>query len=180
MLHRFCPRLVVPTVTALPPEFFLSQGLTAALLDLDNTLVQWHQTAVEPAVAEWVAGLAAAGVRCCLASNTHRPGRLAELAQSLGVPFERGVAKPWGAGLRRCLARLGAAPEETAMIGDQIFTDIWGGNRCGLYTILVQPMSAREFIGTRMLSRPLEKAVLAALRRRGMLHSGTFYQSCSS
>jgi uncharacterized protein len=169
MLHRFCPRLVVPAVTALSPEFFQSQGLTAALLDLDNTLVEWHQTTVEPTVAEWVAGLSAAGVRCCLASNTHRPRRLAELAQTLGVPFELGVAKPQQAGLRRCLARVGAAPGETAMVGDQIFTDVWGGNRCGLYTILVQPISAREFLGTRIVSRPLEKAVLAVLQRRGLL-----------
>lgn len=169
MLHRFCPRVVVPSVTALPPEFFSARGLTAALLDLDNTLVQWHHSAVEPAVAEWVAALTEVGVRCCLASNTHRPRRLAALAEALDVPFELGIAKPRPAGLRRCLARVGAAPGETAMIGDQIFTDIWGGNRCGLYTILVQPMSAREFIGTRVVSRPLERAVLSLLRRRGLL-----------
>ncbi len=172
MLHRFCPRLVIPTVTALPPEFFPAHGLTAALLDLDNTLVQWHHTAVEPAVAAWVASLTAAGVRCCLASNTHRPRRLAELGRSLGIPFELGVAKPRPAGLRRCLSRVGAEPEETAMIGDQIFTDIWGGNQCGLFTILVQPMSGREFIGTRVVSRPLERVVLSVLRRRGLLEFG--------
>jgi len=171
MLTRFCPRLVVPAVTALPPAFFHARGLTAALLDLDNTLVLWHGTAVEPAIAAWVEGLAAAGIRCCLASNTHRPRRLAALGASLGLPFELGVAKPRRAGLLRCVARLGAAPEATAMIGDQLFTDIWGGNRCGLYTVLVQPMSAREFIGTRAISRPLEKAVLAALRRRGLLNN---------
>ena len=56
---------------------------------------------------------------------------------------------------------------QTAMVGDQLFTDIWGGNRCGLYTILVQPMSPREFLPTRVISRPLEKVVMAALRRQG-------------
>jgi HAD superfamily phosphatase (TIGR01668 family) len=169
MLHRFCPRLVVPAVTALPLEFFRSHGLTAALLDLDNTLVEWHRSEIEAPVAEWVATLSAAEVRCCVASNTHRPHRLAELAASLAVPYELGVAKPWPAGLRRCMTRLGAAPEETAMIGDQIFTDVWGGNRCGLYTILVQPISVHEFVGTRIITRPLERAVLAALKRRGLL-----------
>jgi HAD superfamily phosphatase (TIGR01668 family) len=169
MFRRFCPRLVVPGVTALTPAFFRSNGLNAALLDLDNTLVLWHGTAVEPEVLEWVRSLTAAGVRCCLASNTHRPRRLAALGQSLGLPYELGVAKPGRAGLLRCLARVGAAPAETAMIGDQIFTDIWGGNRCGLYTILVRPISAHEFIGTRIVSRSLEKIVLSSLRRKGLL-----------
>src|SRR5947209_10353874 len=66
MLHRFCPRLAVPAVTALSPGFFQSRGLTAALLDLDNTLVAWNESTVDAAVAEWLATLSVAGVRCCL------------------------------------------------------------------------------------------------------------------
>lgn len=169
MLHQFCPRLVVPTVTVLTPEFFHANGLEGALLDLDNTLVLWHGTAVDPAIADWLRQLRSAGLRFCLASNTHRPGRLSELASALEVPFEVGVAKPGRRGLQRCLARVGTPPQRTAMIGDQVFTDIWGGNRCGLYTILVRPMSTREFFGTRMVSRPLERIVISALRRQGRL-----------
>ena len=169
MLRRFCPQLVVPAVTVLTPGFFRERGLTAALLDLDNTLVLWHGTTVEPAIADWVRELKAAGMRFCLASNTHRPQRLQVLAEALDVPYELGLAKPRPSGLRRCLERVGTAPAATAMIGDQVFTDIWGGNRCGLYTILVRPMSAREFIGTRVISRPLERVVMAALRRQGLV-----------
>jgi HAD superfamily phosphatase (TIGR01668 family) len=172
MLRHFCPRLMVPSVTTLGPEFFRSRGLQAALLDLDNTLVLWHGNAVEPAVADWIQRMRTAGLRFCLASNTHRPRRLAELGEALEVPYELGVAKPGRTGLQRCLARLGTPPEATAMIGDQLFTDIWGGNRCGLYTILVRPMSPHEFIGTRMVSRPLERLVLSALRRQGLLCEG--------
>jgi HAD superfamily phosphatase (TIGR01668 family) len=169
MFQHFCPRLVIPSVTVLTPEFFRERTLTAVLLDLDNTLVHWHGQEVRPEIAEWLRGLQSAGLRFCLASNTHRPRRLAALGEALGVPYELGVAKPRPAGLRRCLARVEAAPEETAMLGDQIFTDIWGGNRCGLYTILVRPMSPREFIGTRVVSRPLEKVVLSSLRRQGLI-----------
>ncbi len=94
MLPRFCPQLVVPSVTVLTPGFFRERGLTAALLDLDNTLVLWHGTTVEPAIADWVRELKAAGMRFCLASNTHRPQRLQALAEALDVPYELGVAKP--------------------------------------------------------------------------------------
>jgi uncharacterized protein len=167
MLHRFCPRLVVPSVTVLTPEFFRERGLDGALLDLDNTLVLWHGSDIDPAVSAWLRQLRQAGLQFCLASNTHRPHRLSELAAALEVPFELGVAKPGRRGLQRCLSRVGTPPERTAMIGDQLFTDIWGGNRCGLYTVLVRPMSPYEFIGTRMVSRPLERIVISALRRQG-------------
>jgi uncharacterized protein len=169
MFRPFCPRLVIPSVTVLTPDFFQQLDLTAVLLDLDNTLVQWHGSEVQPEISDWLRGLQAAGLRFCLASNTHRPRRLAALGEALGVPYELGVAKPRPAGLRRCLARLDADPSRTAMIGDQLFTDIWGGNLCGLYTVLVRPMSPREFIGTRIVSRPLERVVLSSLRRQGLI-----------
>ena len=63
-------------------------------------------------------------------------------------------------GLRRALTLLNAAPTETAMVGDQLFTDIVAGNRLGLTTILVNPLSPREFIGTRLVSRTAERFVL--------------------
>jgi HAD superfamily phosphatase (TIGR01668 family) len=169
MIRRFCPELIVPSITDLTPEFFQTRGLRAALLDVDNTLVLWHGTEVDPAVLDWIRELKAAGMRFCLASNTRRARRLAALGETLGIPYELGVAKPRLAGMRRCLARVGTPPEATAMIGDQLFTDIWGGNRCGLYTILVRPMSTHEFIGTRVISRPLERVVMAALRRQGLV-----------
>ena len=77
MFRPFCPRLVIPSVTVLTPEFFRKLDLTAVLLDLDNTLVQWHGSDVQPEISEWLQGLQAAGLRFCLASNTHRPRRLA-------------------------------------------------------------------------------------------------------
>src|SRR5947209_17973306 len=110
MFQQFCPRLVVPSVTVLTPEFFRDRNLTAVLLDLDNTLVLWHGSDVPPEVSGWLKGLQAAGLRFCLASNTHRPRRLAALGEALGVPYELGVAKPRPAGIRRCLTRMNAAP----------------------------------------------------------------------
>jgi predicted HAD superfamily phosphohydrolase YqeG len=59
------------------------------------------------------------------------------------------------------------AAHETAVVGDQLMTDIWGGNRCGLLTILVQPLSPVEFVGTRVISRNVERAILRVLARRG-------------
>jgi predicted HAD superfamily phosphohydrolase YqeG len=54
---------------------------------------------------------------------------------------------------------MGTAPDNTAVVGDQIFTDIFGGNKLGLYTVLVDPISAREALITKLLQRPLERLI---------------------
>jgi len=63
---------------------------------------------------------------------------------------------------------LETTPGETAVVGDQLFTDILGGNRLGLFTVLVIPMSKREFIGTKIV-RMLEKVLLYRLAKKGVI-----------
>jgi HAD superfamily phosphatase (TIGR01668 family) len=169
MLRRFCPDLVVSRLTDLTPDFFTERGIQAVMLDLDNTLVPWRGAEITPEVSRWVIEAVEAGLKLCICSNTHRPRRLAQLANRLGIPYIERVAKPRRAGFLRALALLEARPEETAVVGDQLLTDIWGGNRCGLMTILVPPLSPVEFIGTRVVSRTLENVLLARMRRDGML-----------
>ena len=98
-------------------------------------------------------------------SNTRYPGRLKHLAEKLQVPFVKGRLKPRKSAFRPALELMNVSPDRVAVIGDQIFTDILGGNRLGLYTILVRPLSRREFFGTR-ISRVFEKAILRALEGR--------------
>lgn len=101
-------------------------------------------------------------MKICIVSNTRYPGRLRRLAEKLQVPFVKGRLKPRKSAFRPALELLGVAPERAAVIGDQIFTDILGGNRLGLYTILVRPLSRREFFGTK-ISRIFERMILRAL-----------------
>ena len=81
-----------------------------------------------------LARLRARGVRLLLADLDNT------LAEALGIPYEGHAGKPKVGGFQRAMARMGAAPEETAIVGDQIFTDIWGGNRAGVLTLLVHPI----------------------------------------
>jgi len=71
-------------------------------------------------------------------------------------------------GFAAALKALGARAEETAMVGDQMFTDVLGGNRMGLYTVMVKPMARREFLGTK-ISRAFERALLRHFRKLGMI-----------
>jgi HAD superfamily phosphatase (TIGR01668 family) len=165
---RWCPDEVVSSVTDIDPANLVGQGIQAVLLDLDNTLVSWQRMDVPNAVRQWVEAMKRAGLRLCIVSNTRRRRRLEALSKELDIAYVPRAFKPRRYGLRQALDQLRASPEEAVMIGDQIFTDVWGGNRMGMRTILVLPMARREFIGTRA-TRLLERILLWAYRRAGVL-----------
>lgn len=141
-----------------------NRGIRGVLLDLDNTLVAWQRCDVPPEVRKWIKEACRRNLRLCITSNTRNPRRLARLASELGIEHVRGVAKPRRGGFQKAMAAIGTEPSNTAVIGDQIFTDVLGGNRAGLFTILVKPIHGREFIGTKF-SRMAEWLFLKWLRR---------------
>lgn len=165
---RWCPDEVVSSVADIDPAKLKQQGIQAVLLDLDNTLVPWQRLDVPDGVRQWIEAMKGAGLRLCLVSNTRRRRRLEILAKELGVAYVPKAFKPRRYGLRQALERLKATPQQAVMIGDQVFTDVWGGNRMGMRTILVMPMARREFLGTKV-SRLLERILLWAYRRSGAL-----------
>lgn len=162
--RRYCPR----GVTELSPADLRAAGLEAVLLDLDNTLVPWKGTLLTNEVREWVRGLHEVGLKLYLVSNARMGPRLTTLSKELDVPFVRRAWKPRRKGFEYAMARLGVDPAHTAMVGDQMFTDVLGGNRLGLYTVMVPPIARREFLGTKV-SRLFECVVLRWLKGRGHL-----------
>jgi len=142
-------------------------GKRAMILDLDNTLVRWNDPNPTPALLDWLAAVRGRGLQPCIVSNNSGP-RVSEFAARAGVPFVPNATKPGVKGFRLAMQRLGVEPHETVVVGDQLFTDILGGNRAGAYTILVVPIDRREFIGTRLV-RMIERRVLDRLFRQGQL-----------
>jgi len=142
-------------------------GKRAIMLDLDNTLVRWNDPTPTPALLNWLAEARTHGLQPCIVSN-NSGARVREFASRVGVPFVSSARKPTVKGFAEAMQRLGVRPGETVVVGDQIFTDILGGNRAGAYTILVVPIDRREFIGTRLV-RIVERQVLRHLQRRGLL-----------
>jgi HAD superfamily phosphatase (TIGR01668 family) len=139
-----------------------ARGICGLILDLDNTIVPWGAWCAAPELAPWIAAARELGFGLCIVSN-NSGARVRHLADALGLPAVTSALKPRRRALRRALRLLGTTPETTALIGDQVFTDILGGNRLGLHTILVRPQGSREFPATR-LARLAERLVLG--RRR--------------
>ena len=152
------PDLVLDSAHEATPELLRSLGVRAVLVDLDDTLVPSGGGASHPACAPWFESLRAAGIRSLILSNGTR-ARVAACCESFGTEGFPLVGKPFGFAYRRGLARLGTRPSETAMIGDQLFTDILGANLAGLVTILVRPLTPGGLPHTRAVRR-LERLIL--------------------
>jgi hypothetical protein len=161
------PDAVMPDVTAITAERLRAHGLTGLIVDLDNTLTHWNDARCDEGVAAWVRQMRDEGFVLCIVSN-NGPERVSRFCEGLGVdlPWIAHAGKPSRRAYRRALAMLGRDPEQVAVIGDQVFTDVLGGNRAGLRTILVRPRGRREFIPTRIV-RIVERLWLQRLNGRG-------------
>jgi len=168
LINLLTPDRCVRSVADIDVAELSARGIRAVLLDLDNTLTEWQREAISPGAAGWLDALRASGMRLCLVSNTRFGKRLRRLSAAWNIPFVPRASKPGSRGFQEAMRMLGVGPTETAMVGDQMFTDVLGGRRAGLYTIMVEPLAPREFVGTK-LSRGLEWLVLRYLRKKGRI-----------
>lgn len=164
MFELFRPTFQASSLDRIPIERLIEDGIRGLIIDLDNTMTPWNDVEVGPKVEAWFEAIKEAGIKACVVSNNKRKQRVAVVADRLGIPFVFRATKPRRRAFSAGMAILGTGPLDTAVIGDQLFTDIMGGNRLGLYTILVVPMSKREFIGTRFM-RQMEKLLLWLMKK---------------
>lgn len=143
------------------------KNIKGIILDLDNTLVAWGQKEVSKKIIDWVNEGKKLGLKICIVSNTNSK-RVAEFAKIFNVPYHSKYFKPFSVAFNNGLKILDTKKSETTVIGDQIFTDIWGGNRLKLLTILVTPIVKKDSIGT-FLHRNLEKIIISFWIRRGII-----------
>lgn len=170
MLTVLCPNQMAKSVLDINLDDLADRGIGGFIIDLDNTLMGWDSDEMSPQVRDWVAEVRERGFGLCIASNALND-RVRSVAHTLRTPFIAKAVKPRKRAFKEALRLLGVAPEEAAVIGDQIFTDVLGGNRMGIYTILIQPISKNELRTTKMV-RCVERRVLSRLRKKGLLHGG--------
>jgi HAD superfamily phosphatase (TIGR01668 family) len=134
-------------------------GIKGIITDLDNTLLAWHSSEITPTVEQWISDVRNEGLKIAIVSN-NSTARVEELSAQLGgVICIAKAIKPRRGAFRSIAGQFNLAPHEIAVVGDQLFTDVLGGNRSGMYTILVNPISKQEFIGTKIM-RLAEKIFL--------------------
>lgn len=139
-LFSLLPWRQAGSVFELTGESLAREGIALLLVDLDNTLIPYSLDEPDDELHAWLADLTAHGVRLFLLSNNRKPRRPARFAQDLGIDYLDHAGKPKTGGFFQALERCGATVGESAMVGDQVFTDVLGANRAGVRSILVRPI----------------------------------------
>ena len=163
------PDEAAPSIHGVDYTALWERGIRALIYDLENTLCRWRRWELDPRTQALLASLRERGMKVAVLTNAsippHQPFRR-ELAEA-GIQVVDRAHKPLQGGLRRALAALGACPNEAALIGDQLMTDVLVGKRVGLYTVLVDPLARRESRLTRC-SRWLERLLGRHPHRTGV------------
>ncbi len=167
MLDLLCPNVYLESIYELDLNKLKQKGIRGIITDLDNTLIAWNDNTVYPKLDEWFRMLKEENFKVCIVSNNSR-GRVKIFSDMLDIPAIPKAVKPRRKAFRSALDKMGLKPNEAAVVGDQLFTDVLGGNRLGLFTVLVIPVSEREFFGTRIV-RKAERWVLKKLEHKGLL-----------
>jgi HAD superfamily phosphatase (TIGR01668 family) len=155
---RLSPDLYHRSVGSIDLDALRARGVRALLVDLDNTLLPRDTSQFTQEALDFARRVHESGLTACLVSNNWH-ARVHAAARELGFELVPKANKPLPWGFRAGLRLMGASPGEAAVIGDQLFTDVLGGNLLGMTTVLVAPLSSSDLPHTLVLRR-LEARVL--------------------
>lgn len=155
---RFYPDYVFESVEKIPYEVLEKEKIKLIIFDMDNTLVDKKYTYTEE-LKIWMQGLRNKKIKLYILSNSPMGKAVRKISSELGMKYMYNANKPFLKGFNAIIENAKVKKKNVMMIGDQLFTDVWGGNRCGIKTILVKPIASKEAIITKV-KRPFEKIVL--------------------
>ena len=133
------PQYTFREIIDVTSDFLEQQGIKLLLLDLDNTLAAYDEHTLTDDVSSWITNVQSKVIELYIISNSTRTKRVEAFSESIGVKYIKKAGKPSPKGLQNAMAAAGFGPGETALAGDQIFTDALAANRAGVVSIIVTP-----------------------------------------
>lgn len=146
------------------------EGIKALVIDLDNTLVPWNVANAPDEVKKWLTMMQDSGLKITIFSNNNIH-RVSKFAEPLEIPFIHRARKPLTFSFHRVARKMNVSPGELAVVGDQLLTDVLGGNLFGAYTILVVPIVKSDAPVTKF-NRFVENRIMESFYRKGKLVRG--------
>lgn len=167
----FFPKKYFDKKEDIPVEAYYEKGYRGIMFDIDNTLVP-HDCPIDDTTKAYINHLKEIGFSICLISNNDEE-RVKLFAEPLDVDYIYKAWKPAKKGYLDGMKKIGTTVENTLFVGDQIYTDIWGANNAGIYSILLDPIDPKEEIQI-VLKRIPEKFVKWNYRRKKRLKKGEY------
>lgn len=151
------PKAKFNNVREINIDFLRKNRINALILDVDNTLIDYDKN-LENGTIEWAEELKKQGIKLYILSNSNKKEKVKMVANKLNIEYEYFAKKPLKVGFRKVQKKIKENSENIGVVGDQIFTDVIGGNRCKMFTILVEPIAEKD-IWITVIKRPLENAI---------------------
>ncbi|GAA0457296.1 YqeG family HAD IIIA-type phosphatase [Alkalibacillus silvisoli] len=168
MLNKFLPNEHVQTVQEITPKQLKDKGIKGVITDLDNTLVAWDQPQATPEIKQWFQSLEDEGIQVTIMSNNSEE-RVSKFSEPLDISFISKARKPLTRAFQKAKSELRLNEDEVVVVGDQLLTDVLGGNRSGFHTVLVVPVVETDGFFTRF-NRMIERRIFNYFRKKGKLH----------
>lgn len=171
MLENFYPRIILDRVQDISVDKLAKNNIKGLILDIDNTLVPEHMREADENAVKWIEEIKSAGFKVCIVSNATKK-RVIKFNERLKLHAIHRASKPGTKAFEKAAKLMELENKNIAVVGDQIFTDIYGGNRAEMFTILVSPIHKRESLFV-LLKRIPEKFVLSSFKKNIIKKRGT-------
>lgn len=152
------PKKYLKNVQEITIELLKENNIKAIILDVDNTLIDFYKKMPE-GTKKWCEDLKKEGIKFCILSNSEKKEKVEKVAKELDINYFYFGMKPLKRGFKKAINYLQEKNENIAAVGDQIFTDIVGANRCKIFSILVEPLAEKDLLITK-IKRPIEKSII--------------------
>ena len=166
----FLPDYFFKNVFCVDLNFLKKNNIEAVIFDVDNTLVGFTVEKPTQEIKEYIKTLLDNGIKVAVASNNNE-NRVSVFCEDLNVPYIYRACKPCTISLRKLCKIMGTKPKKTALVGDQIYTDMWGANLCGMTSVLVDIIDTKENL-TFKFKRALERPIVRAKIRKDEKKNG--------
>ena len=157
-MKKLYPNLYLKKVEDITIEVLIKNKIKLLILDVDNTLIDYYKKLSED-VIQWTKEMRGQGIKLFILSNTNNIEKVKEVAEKLQIQYKYFAMKPLKRGFRYVQKQFNIKPENIAVVGDQIFTDILGGNRSKMFTILVDPINEKKDYWYTAWKRPIENKI---------------------
>lgn len=157
-MKKLYPNIYLNKVEDITIETLIKNKIKLLILDVDNTLIDYYKNLSEN-VINWIKEMKGQGIKLYILSNTNDKEKVEKVAKRLEIPYKNFAMKPLKRGFKYIQKETKIKPENIAVVGDQIFTDVLGGNRSKMLTILVEPIDSKKDYWYTAWKRPIEKRI---------------------
>ena len=174
-MNNFIPDIYAKNIFTIDYKKLKKDGIKCVLFDLDNTIAPISQNEPSKDVKELFAFIDDLNIKVIILSNS-RKKRVAPFKEILNVDSAYMSMKPMKRKFKKVLGMFNFDFSEVALVGDQVMTDVYGANRCGITSILVDPLNDEEKIFTK-INRKFEKIILKKLKKKGIYEKERYYHN---